>query len=252
MYSKEMNERSPLRLLEKSIRGGLGKGNLGVVMSRAGIGKTAFLIGVALDDLMREHKVLHISFDDSVERIRDFYDVIFAEIRRSTRLEDAAETHARMERSRMIHTYSRGELSVDRLRESIAFLGRHANFQPEVLLLDGVDFRATNNEELAALKQLAANIRVEIWISAQTHRDKPPKDPRGVCDRVVRFDDYISVMVLLHPEKEGSVTIRLLKDHENKDLADLHMELDPTTLLLLPEGRSVPLTLFPQEGDQRS
>ena len=38
MYSKEMNERSPLRLLEKSIRGGLGKGNLGVVMSRAGIG----------------------------------------------------------------------------------------------------------------------------------------------------------------------------------------------------------------------
>ena len=43
MYTKEINERSPLRVFERSIHGGLGKGNLGVVMSRAGVGKTAFL-----------------------------------------------------------------------------------------------------------------------------------------------------------------------------------------------------------------
>lgn len=36
-----------------------------------------------------------------------------------------------------------------------------------------------------------------------------------------------------HPAEEGSVTIQLLKDHENESLTDLHIRLDPTTLLVL-------------------
>ena len=32
MYRKEMNERSPLRIFERSIRGGLGRGNIGLVI----------------------------------------------------------------------------------------------------------------------------------------------------------------------------------------------------------------------------
>ena len=59
MHRKEINERSPLRVLESSIHGGLGAGKLGVVVARHGVGKTAFLVGVALDDLMRGRKVLH-------------------------------------------------------------------------------------------------------------------------------------------------------------------------------------------------
>ena len=57
MYRKEVNEQSPLRILEQSTHGGLGRGNLGVVMARAGVGKTAFLVHIALDDMMRERKI---------------------------------------------------------------------------------------------------------------------------------------------------------------------------------------------------
>ena len=49
MHRKELNERSPLRVLEKSIHGGLGRGNLGVVIARHGVGKSAFLVGYGLD-----------------------------------------------------------------------------------------------------------------------------------------------------------------------------------------------------------
>ena len=37
MYQRDVNRRSPLRVFERSIHGGLGPGNLGVVMSRAGV-----------------------------------------------------------------------------------------------------------------------------------------------------------------------------------------------------------------------
>ena len=38
IYRKDWNERSPLRVFENSIHGGLGKGNIGVVTSRKGVG----------------------------------------------------------------------------------------------------------------------------------------------------------------------------------------------------------------------
>ena len=44
MYRKDVNAQSPLRILEQSIHGGLGKGNLGVVVApapRAGIVRKA-------------------------------------------------------------------------------------------------------------------------------------------------------------------------------------------------------------------
>jgi hypothetical protein len=47
MHRKDLNERSPLRLLEKSIHGGLGRGNIGVVAARRGLGKSAVLVGSA-------------------------------------------------------------------------------------------------------------------------------------------------------------------------------------------------------------
>ena len=40
MFLKKVHDRSPLRVFERSIHGGLGRGNLGVVLSRAGMGKT--------------------------------------------------------------------------------------------------------------------------------------------------------------------------------------------------------------------
>ena len=44
---------SPLRILEKSSQKGLGPGNLGVLMARAGVGKTACLIHIAFDKIFR-------------------------------------------------------------------------------------------------------------------------------------------------------------------------------------------------------
>jgi hypothetical protein len=51
MYRKFVNARSPLRLLEKGLHGGLGIGNLGVLVAGHGVGKSSFLVGVGLDEL---------------------------------------------------------------------------------------------------------------------------------------------------------------------------------------------------------
>jgi KaiC/GvpD/RAD55 family RecA-like ATPase len=58
-------ERSPMQSIFSNLRGGLNAGQVGGVMARAGVGKSAFLIHIALNHLLRGANVLHISLTDS-------------------------------------------------------------------------------------------------------------------------------------------------------------------------------------------
>src|SRR5262249_8789327 len=105
MYRKEVNERSPMRVFEKSMHGGLGRGNLGVIASRAGVGKTAMLVQIALDDLLRERKVLHISHEQAVDHVRAYYDEIFHDLAQQMKLEDPESVKLEVERNRLIYSH---------------------------------------------------------------------------------------------------------------------------------------------------
>src|SRR5215475_2333489 len=169
MYRKELNERNPLRLFEHSIHGGLGRGNMGVVVARHGIGKTAFLVGIALDEAMRGRKVLHVSLDKTVDHLREFYDEIFMDLAHSAHLEDLSGERLEMERNRMIHTYAGKSFTIPKLRHSIGFLKEYAHFHPACLVLEGFDFERATQSDMDALRQLAADFNVEMWMSAVTH-----------------------------------------------------------------------------------
>ena len=58
MVKEELVSRSPLRILEKSTHGGLGKGNLGVIAAKRGVGKTAFLVHMATDQLFQGNHII--------------------------------------------------------------------------------------------------------------------------------------------------------------------------------------------------
>ena len=119
MEKTEINQRSPLRALETSLGGGLGDGDIGVVVARTGIGKTAFLVGIALDKLLRGRRVLHVSMGHSVEKVCAYYDEIFADLAHDQELSDVWQVRLEMERNRNIHVYSDGNMSADRLRQCL-------------------------------------------------------------------------------------------------------------------------------------
>lgn len=233
MYHKDFNDRSPLRVFEKSIHGGLGRGNIGLAVGRHGVGKTAFLVGVALDDLMRGRKVLHVALDQAVEKVREYYDEIFMDLSRTAGFEDVGREHLEMERNRNIHTYINRSFSVARLREAITFLKTFAHFSPDALMIDGFDFETATPETVAELSEVARENNAEMWMSVITHRDAK-RDERGVPVSLARLGDTISVIVALAHEGRA-VQIRLLKDHDNKQVSDLSIALNPTTMLLMQE-----------------
>jgi hypothetical protein len=231
MYRKELNERNPLRLFEHSIHGGLGPGNIGVVVARHGIGKTAFLVGIALDEAMRGRKVLHVSLDKTVDHLREFYDEIFMDLAHSAQLEDLSGERLEMERNRMIHTYAGKSFTIPKLRHSINFLKEYAHFEAACVVLEGFNFERATIEDMEAFQQLAGEFNVEMWMSAVTHRGVASNE-QGIPDPVAKIVSAISVIVQMTDYRDG-VHLSLLKDHNNPDVAKLTLALDPSTMLLV-------------------
>ena len=232
MTTNDTQIRSPLRIFEKATDGGLGQGNMGVVLSRHGVGKTAFMVGMAVDALLRGRKVMHISTEEPVERLRAFYYEIFQLICENQRLDNRLERRVDLERNRHILVYNRKNFSLDKLKQSAEFLNDAAHFSPDVVIMDGTPrFEHSEDWEIEGVRDLAGEWGAEIWTSARLHRAGQEYDDRGVPMEVAQFDDKISVIIHLEPENDH-VCVRLLKDHERLAPPELNMELDPKTLLL--------------------
>jgi len=219
-------------MFEKAINGGIGQGNIGVVLSRAGVGKTAFLVGIAVDALLQGRKVMHISTEESVEKLRAFYDEIFHLMCENLQLENRMQKHLELERNRQILVYNRKAFTLDKLIETANFLKEIAHFSPDVVIMDGTPrFEHSERWEIEGIKKLAGSWGAEVWTSAQVHRNGQNYDDRGVPLEVANYDDLLDVITLLEPDKTH-VHVRILKVHDLEEVPHLNMELDPKTLLL--------------------
>jgi len=227
LYRKFLNARSPLRLLEKGLHGGLGPGNIGVVLAGHGVGKTAFLVGVALDELLRSGRVLHVSLDATVAHVRAYYDTLFEELASTKHLDDEVKVHTEIDRSRSIRVYPPNTLTAAKLREAVK-LETEAGSQPSLLIVEGLDFETLPLEDLQDLKALATELAAEVWLSVACTEEKVSVIPQSVS----QADDLVSVILALEPGKQA-VALRAMKDHDSPDVSKLHVALDPRTLLLI-------------------
>ncbi len=227
MIRKFLNARSPLRLLEKGLHGGLGNGNLGVVLAAHGVGKTSFLVGVAVDELLRKGRVLHVSLSHSVSHVRAHYDTLFEELANSKHLEDESTIHAEIDQHRRIRVYPPGELTAGKLRDAVK-LEMEAGAKPSLIILEGLDLNVVPRTDVEDWKALAGELEAEIWLEAAVDEETNIQMPPAVK----ALDDLVGVVLALEPGNDV-VALRALKDHDNPDLSDLHVSLDPSTHLLV-------------------
>ncbi len=228
MYRKFVNARSPLRLLEKGLHGGLGVGSIGVLVAGHGVGKTPFLVGIALDDLLRGGTVLHVALDQTISHVRAHYDTLYEELANSTRLDDAAATHVEIDRRRSIRAYSPDGFSPSKLRDAVK-VESEAGAKPTLILIDGARLDEMSRDDVLDLRALARELRAEIWLSIATSSEHVS----GIPEALNGFEDVLGVVLALEPANDGTLVLRALKDHDNQDLSTLHVALDSQTLLIV-------------------
>lgn len=229
---KDFIEVSPLKVLEKSSQRGLGRGNLGVLMARAGVGKTACLIRIAFDKLFRRERLVHISLEDVPEKITSYYNVIFSDLVKALDMENEHEIRMLFERNRMILSYLNQSFEIERLRRNLKNLVASAELNPDALIVDGLDFSTAGRDIFDGFKEIAGEFQVEIWFSALSHRHITEVNKRGIPYPCNHFDDLFSIIIQLQPSQSG-ILLKLLKAHEDEIAQDAGLRLDPNTFLAM-------------------
>ncbi len=231
MIKEELISRSPLRILENSIHGGLGKGNLGALASRKGVGKTACLVHLATDKLLQKKPVIHVSYANRVDHIISWYDDIFRQLAVRTNLESAADLHDELVKNRVIMNFSQAGMKTEPVLRSLEAMIESGKFPAETIIVDGFNFSPQSAADLAKFKEFASRMRLEVWFSASLKGPDPLFDERGLPLELGCCLRHIDVLITLHNLRDR-VQLKLVKDHGYSAPGELKLSLDPKTLLI--------------------
>jgi KaiC/GvpD/RAD55 family RecA-like ATPase len=233
MEIHELNALSPLRAFDESLNGGLGKGNLGVLVSRHGIGKTACLVHLATDKLFRNEHIIHVSFSGNVEHVINWYKEVFRQISDGRSLEDAAAIYNEILSNRVVMNFSQENVSIDKVLSSLETLIRQGSFNADAVMFDGYKLTIATEEDVQKIKKFAMDMRIEAWFSVSPVRADVTFDENGVPSTILKYVDLIDVLIgLKYNEAMDKVIMTLVKDKETVEAKPMRVTLDPKTMLI--------------------
>lgn len=228
MLGNDLILRNPLRLLGHETDDILPDGGFGAVLARAGVGKTALLVQIALNSLVRSNNVIHISLHDPVKKVCLWYEEVFRNIANQHRLSRADQLWEAILPHRLIMTFRAETFSVLKLGERLTDLTEQGIFSPDMMLIDGLPFDRTGRKPLSHLKNLAKNHSMHVWFAVRTHRDERP-GPEGMPASLGQVADLFEVAIELQPVGK-EIHVRALKGGtQPSDYPALL--LDPSTML---------------------
>jgi len=153
MLKKDLISKSPV---SKTIGiENIKNGKFGAVISRAGVGKTSFLVQIALTRLLNDEKILHISLDDPMEKINLRYhegytnliDYIgYIDPQKAVRLwEDIKPNKVGI-------SYNESTLGTEKIRDYLKSFKKAGLILPSIMIIDGLNFDRDISSVLENLK----------------------------------------------------------------------------------------------------
>jgi len=235
MVKTELIQRSPIRIFEQSIHGGLKAGEVGVIASPNGVGKTSVLVQLGLDKLLQSKKVIHVSFylGHHTQYVPLWYEDIFVELTNKKNLENADEIKNDLAKNRVLMNFNQDGVTKDQIIRSLRAMIIDGGFKADAIIIDGFDFARSDKESIAAVKAFATELGVSVWYSCSVKDDSPSAyNKENVPVVLGNFIDSIDIVIILQP-KSDHVELSISKDRGSVISKNTSMKLDPKTLLIL-------------------
>ena len=169
--------------------------------------------------------MLHVAVHDTVDSARAHYDTVFKSVARHSQARDWSSAQLTAERHRMIHSYLDRPFDANAIKVSLQMLADVMQFQPKLLVLDGLDDVASH---LPGLRALAQALNVPIWVCFRSDDGK----------LAPLLFEHVSLSLRLTPKGRD---ICLSLHRSPHDAKSLEVSLDPNTLLVRA-GRAEPIT----------
>jgi AAA domain-containing protein len=229
MLKNDLILRNPLRLLGHENEAIVPQGGFGAVLARAGVGKTALIVQVALNTMLQQKNVLHVSLNDPVDKVNLWYQEVLNSLAHQYHVRQIKELWESIQMNRFIMTFNVEGFSVPKLEERVKDLTEQQIFNPHMVIIDGLPFDESLRTPLETLKAFSENHRLHLWFTVTTHRHESP-DKDGMPVQLASVADLFDAAIQLQPEGK-KIHIRCLKggpeDGKTRDQV-----LDPSTMLI--------------------
>jgi hypothetical protein len=229
MIRKEITYRNPLVNLGYEHEDILPNGGLGAVLAHAGVGKTALLVQVALNLMLREESVLHVSLQDAVSKVNVWYQELFNNIAGIFNAAEINEYWDKILPYRFIMTFRVESFKVPILEERLTDLMQQNIFKPHTVIIDGLKFDEAGRGQLVLLKELADKYAMRIWFTVHEHRNEAPAE-NGLPVSFQHVTDLFDVIVQMEAKGE-EVCIKALKG-KSSNAKPHELKLDTATMLI--------------------
>ena len=190
-------------VIDDLTQGGLGGGELGVMVAPAGIGKTWFLQTVGADAIKKGMKVVHYTLELNQAYVGLRYDTIISGINTQQLKyykEDVQSKLFDIQGNLMIKYYPTRTASVQTISSHLKQL-ELIEFKPDVIVVDYADIlkpisnyrekRLNLGETYEHLRGMAGEFDVPVWTASQANRSSLEEEVIG-ADKV--SEDYSKVM----------------------------------------------------------
>lgn len=230
MLKKELILKDPLNFLGYETDDLIQKGNFGAVMSRAGVGKTAFLVQIGISGMLKDNRVLHVGIQDPVDKVNLWYQEMFTNLTQGHETKKVRELWESLLNLRFIMTFETETFDFMKLIARIDELVAQHIFIPQVMILDGLSIDTANPSELKHFKEYARTKNFMVWFSIRSHRHHAD-DPLGILKQWEGGNPNLFEMVIqLLPDKDKILVKRLAPDGEIQERPPLF--LDPSTMMI--------------------
>lgn len=224
--------------------GGLGKGEIGVILTPSGVGKTTALTIIANTAYEQEKNVAQIIFEDTKDQIKRKHFVIWADSALSKvddeeeneRVYDIADAKARAMEGKgrlVIKRFSQEDTTIKDVKNWMLGYEKKWGFKFDILVLDYLDCLEShkkspdrNEAELAIIKgfeSLSADMDIPAWTAIQSNRSGfgsefvEAHQTGGSIKRIQKAHFFMSVAKTPVQQEANFANIRIIKARFAKD-----------------------------------
>ncbi|OJF77037.1 MAG: hypothetical protein BKP49_04055 [Treponema sp. CETP13] len=223
MIKQELVDRSPVRFLEKVTEGGLKAGELGVLSSKKGLGKTSVLVQLGLDKLLQGKHVVHVSFNQQSNYVMTWYEDIFSEMSKNKKTTDVEKIKEEVMHNRVILNLSQTVEVTPQIIDTLKALSAN-HISIACVIIDGIDLPKVPVDNLVKMKAFAKEAGLSVWYSCNTEETQ--------LSKVLGKDECAQIDAVVHLKQvPGCIDMQIVKFHDRTDF-NTDLKLDTKTLLI--------------------
>lgn len=216
MDKKDLIAHSPVRYFDAT-NASLKVGEMGLITAKKGLGKTSVLVQFAIDSLLNDKAIVHVSFDQQSSNVIAWYSSVMAEIakKKNFNLDDVSEE---IVRNRTILNFNQETFTLPKVVSTLKAL-KEGGIAIGSVVVDGLDFAKVDAADLKCFADFVKSEKMTAWFSYTNEA----ADLNGTLP-ADKLDSFATVAHLAAESKDLALSI--LKNGNGK------VTLDAKTLLM--------------------